>query len=179
MYKCLSISMCTTFIQKSMEIRRGCWVPWNWSYMWATMWMLGTRLGLKYWANSPVLRHLFRLILLTHEIDVCPCLCMYRDGCVCVCVQACICRGQRLMLASIVLHLTLLKESFSLNQEFIGWLDRLANKIVSSSCPQAHAGIMGIGSHASLFTRVLYGSKLRSLCFLCSLSHLPSLHGRF
>ena len=65
------------------------------------------------------------------------------------------------MLASIDLHLTLLKESFSLNHEFIGWLDRLANKIVSSSCPHhvllPTRPVLGLWASAAMqvFTRVL------------------------
>lgn len=122
-----------------MKIRRRCWVLWIWSWsytqLWATMWKLGTELGPKYWASSSSLRHLCGLILLTHEIGVCTCLCMYRGE---VCVQTYIYGGQRLTLAPIFLHLTLIKDSFSLNWEFIGWLTKswaLPVSILSSHPP--------------------------------------------
>lgn len=37
--------MCTMCMKEPTEVRRGRWIPWNWSYrlLWAVMWVLGTK----------------------------------------------------------------------------------------------------------------------------------------
>lgn len=42
---CLHVCLCTTYVSGATNARRGCWMPWDWSYrqlrLWAIMWMLG------------------------------------------------------------------------------------------------------------------------------------------
>lgn len=41
-----SVCVCTRFVSSAQEARRGCEVPWNWSYewLWTTVWVLGVEL---------------------------------------------------------------------------------------------------------------------------------------
>lgn len=48
MYECLPACMYMYHVcLVSSEVRRRCWIPWNWNQrqLWAAMWMLGTRPG--------------------------------------------------------------------------------------------------------------------------------------